>query len=182
MRELLARKWRPQDVRQITQITDALQDWATKIGTTLTPERKWSLPNACPNCGTSTVHRKDSANETVRQPALQITPAGCICGNCKYTWGVERFQILAAALQQDTDGKALGMTVAELIEKLTGYDPDALIVVEDSRYFHCITRFQVGCVPMEISDHTNKMGPLVQRFDVKRSKGQPVNVITLTHD
>lgn len=179
MRELLKRKWRPQDVHKIGQLTEALNYWAEKITTTLTPQRKWSLPNACPNCGKSLVRRVDSAGEVVRQPALQITQDGCACLSCKYVWGVERFQILAAALRQDQEKAVSGVTVGELIEKLSSLNPETLVVTDDTSCFHYITDYTVRRVRAEVVDPTNSMGPLLQRFHAK-SKGNPIDVVVLS--
>lgn len=95
---LQAHKWRPQDVRAITQITAALQAWVITIETLLNPQPKWTLPNPCPACGTTTIHRRDGAGEMVRQPALQIGPNGCTCQHCRYTWAPAYFTHLAAVL------------------------------------------------------------------------------------
>lgn len=180
MRELLKRKWRPQDVHKIDQLTEALNYWATKIVTTLTPERKWSLPNACPNCQKSMVRRVDSAGEVVRQPALQITTEGCICANCKYVWGVERFQILAAALRQDAEQKVMGVTVGELIEKLSKVAPDTLVVTTESTAFRYITEFTARTVQAAITSH-HAIGTIVQKFDDKWHKTEPVSIVVLSH-
>lgn len=100
------RKWRPQDVNGINQIVTCLEAWVKTIETTLDGQRIRFLYAAeskhlakCPACDTDIVRRKDSSGETVRQPALQIHPDGSThCIACRYTWGPERMQILAAAL------------------------------------------------------------------------------------
>jgi predicted RNA-binding Zn-ribbon protein involved in translation (DUF1610 family) len=179
MRELLRREWRPQDVRKIGQLTDALQEWADAIVNTLSPPRKWSVPNPCPNCGKAVVYRPDSGGQMNRQPALQFTTDGCTCANCKYVWGVERFQILAAALRQDQEKAVTGVTVGELIEKLSSMDPETLVVTDDTSCFHYITDYTVRRVQAEVVDPTNSLGPLLQRFHPK-SKGEPVEVVVLS--
>lgn len=98
LRHLEARSWRPQDTKQLEQMTDAIEAWAKEIDALLTPEPKWHLPNPCPACNTSTVYRRDSAGELVRQPALQIGPEGCTCQKCRYTWTPQYFAHLAAVL------------------------------------------------------------------------------------
>jgi hypothetical protein len=92
------RSWRPQDVRAIEQITGNIQAWCESIKALLNPEPKWSLPNSCPACDVAIVYRKNSAGETVRQPALQINGDGCVCQNCRHAWGPQLFQHLAAVL------------------------------------------------------------------------------------
>lgn len=179
MRELLKRQWRPQDVRHMTQISGSLHYWADKITTTLSPQRKWSMPNACPNCGKASVYRPDSGGEVVRQPALSFTAEGCQCANCKYVWGVERFQILAAALQQDSEKKVAGVTVGELIEKLSSLNPETLVVTDDTSCFHYLTDYSARLVRAEVVDRNNSMGPLLQRFHAK-SKGEPLEVVILS--
>lgn len=92
------RKWRPQDVRQIDQITRAVAEWAHSIDTLLDPPRRWTLPSPCPECKTATVYKRDAAGELIRQPALQISPTGCICARCKTHWPPEHFLLLASVL------------------------------------------------------------------------------------
>lgn len=72
LKALRNRPWRPQDTRQITQITNALKSWTTRITQLLNPEHIKHVSAPCPACGKQTVYRKDSAGELVRQPALQI--------------------------------------------------------------------------------------------------------------
>lgn len=101
-----AKRWRPQDVHRISQLTAALETWATQIETTLDGQHVRFLYAAeskhlakCPACDTDMVRRRDSSGEFVRQPALQLHPDGSThCVACRYTWGPERMQILAAAL------------------------------------------------------------------------------------
>lgn len=95
---LQQRKWRPQDVRQITQITQAVAEWAASIDALLDPPRKWTLPNPCPACNTAIVQRRDGAGENVRQPALHLDPTGCTCLRCKAHWPPEQFVFLSRVL------------------------------------------------------------------------------------
>ncbi|ALA48631.1 hypothetical protein POPTART_85 [Mycobacterium phage PopTart] len=97
--QLLERRpWRPQDTHGIEQISGRIEAWCESIKTMLNPPPKWSLPNPCPACDTAIVYRKNSAGETVRQPALQIGPSGCVCQNCHHEWGPQLFQHLANVL------------------------------------------------------------------------------------
>ncbi|MGB3707618.1 DUF7341 domain-containing protein [Gordonia sp. (in: high G+C Gram-positive bacteria)] len=92
--------WRPQDVPQLTERTQDLVWWCGQARALLDPPRRWTLPSPCPECAVTTVYRKDSAGEVVRQPALQITDDGCVCQHCREYWPPERFGILAEAIKQ----------------------------------------------------------------------------------
>lgn len=98
LQSLGARGWRPQDVRAVNQIAGNIEAWCESIKALLNPPPKWHLPNPCPACDVAIVHRKNSAGETVRQPALKIGPSGCICQNCNHEWGPQLFQHLANVL------------------------------------------------------------------------------------
>lgn len=98
LRHLQARKWRPQDTRLIEQYAAAIQAWALSITELMNPTPKWTLPNPCPACGKHVVYRKDSAGETVRQPALQLGPNGCHCHACHTVWAPDKFVFLARVL------------------------------------------------------------------------------------
>lgn len=179
MRELLQRPWRPQDCARINTLTKHLQAWAQKITATLFPQRKWTIPNPCPACGETTVYRPDAAGDPVRQPALQFTSEGCKCLACKYVWGVERFEILAAAIRYDLKDQVTGMTAAELIAKLSRVHPETLVVTTDSTAFRYITEFKARTVQARISNH-HSLGPMVQKWNGKIGKGEPVSVIVLS--
>ncbi|GFG74739.1 DUF7341 domain-containing protein [Mycobacterium botniense] len=98
LRAIQSRKWRPHDVADIHDKTGAIRKWAERITNMLTDTPVKHLPAACPACGKKTIYRHDSAGELVRQPALQITTAGCVCQHCRTTWGPERFLFLAKVL------------------------------------------------------------------------------------
>lgn len=181
LREIRKRAWKPQETVYVDKLAAALEEWIEEITDLLNPDPKWTIAAACPACGKRTIHRDDSAGERVRQPALQITAEGCICMACRYTWGVERFQLLAAALTYEQREGKVGMTVAELIAKLSKVDPDTIVVTDDSACFHYVTKFDVNKVPAEISDFDSPLGPYVQQRDNKRCKGKPVDVIVLSH-
>jgi len=92
---------RPQDCRQIDQISGIVTSWVTGQGgirRLLTEERRWTLPNPCPACGTAIAYRKDSGGATVRIPALQISPTGCACAACRTVWPPDKFEWLARVL------------------------------------------------------------------------------------
>lgn len=98
LRAMLAARYRPQDVRGLEQKTDAFRVWKRQIEELFNPPRKWHIAKPCPNCRTATVYRKDSAGETVRQPALSLGVDACECLACHYIWQPYRFHLLADAL------------------------------------------------------------------------------------
>lgn len=98
LRTILTKKYRPQDVRAVEQITNAAQSWTAAIDELLNPTPKWTLPSPCPACSRVVVYRRDSAGELVRKPALQLDSQGCTCQNCRHTWGPELFTHLARVL------------------------------------------------------------------------------------
>jgi hypothetical protein len=97
LRCLQARPWRPQDCRQISQITAACLEWAGKVDALLDPPRRWSLPSPCPACGTAIVYRRDG-DDMVRQAALQLAAHGCHCTKCHAVWAPDKFVFLARLL------------------------------------------------------------------------------------
>ena len=99
LRVIQARTWRPQDVRQIQQITKILHTWTIQIIGLLNPEGVKYISAPCPACGATTVYRKDSAGENVKAPALQIiTDRGCTCHACHAHWGPELYLHLCRVL------------------------------------------------------------------------------------
>lgn len=89
LRRIHTRKWRPQDCRQLADLTTIVTTWITDIRELLLPERKIPLPDPCPNCGATEAHHVDSAGERVRSPAalqIHVTAEICRCGACKTTW------------------------------------------------------------------------------------------------
>lgn len=95
------RTWRPQDVTHIEHLTDLINGWVTRIEELFDPPERRSLPNPCPACNTKVVYRRDSAGESVRQPALQIGVYGCECLHCHTVWGPDYFTHLARVLGYD---------------------------------------------------------------------------------
>jgi predicted RNA-binding Zn-ribbon protein involved in translation (DUF1610 family) len=102
LRGLQARKWRPQDVHGIDQISAACEAWAKDITALLNPVSVKHVAAACPACGTKTIHRRDSGGELVRQPALQIVALqGCTCLHCHTTWAPQYYLHLCRVLGFD---------------------------------------------------------------------------------
>lgn len=75
---LRQRRWRPQDCRNIDQISHACQSWAESIRSLLTPTPNWTLPAPCPACNATTAYRRDSAGACphCEPTGLRETPAG----------------------------------------------------------------------------------------------------------
>ncbi|WP_054812209.1 DUF7341 domain-containing protein [Nocardia arizonensis] len=95
---LAAHTWAPEDHEAITWCIDDLEHWAMAGKALLEPVRRWELVAPCPACGESTVHRPDASGEIVRQAALQITAAGCVCLSCHTEWAPTHYRLLAASL------------------------------------------------------------------------------------
>lgn len=103
LKHLRARAWRPQDCRQLEQITTACAAWATSIDELMNPKPKWTLPYPCPNCQTTHVYRRDSSGEMVRQYALALSPEGCQCTRCHAQWAPGQFMFLGRLLNTVPD-------------------------------------------------------------------------------
>lgn len=108
LRCILARGWRPQDVRNMGQITDAVTAWATSIEELLNPKPKWTLPYACPRCGVKTVYRRDSSGEMVRSATLQLSAEGCTCAKCRAHWQPGQFLFLGQLLGGEPPAGVVG--------------------------------------------------------------------------
>ena len=98
LHELEKQKLRPQDCSLLESMTERISGWVVQIHRLLYPEPQWTLPNCCPACNVAVVHRRNSAGEVVRQPALQIGANGCKCLSCHAEWGPALFQHLANVL------------------------------------------------------------------------------------
>jgi hypothetical protein len=91
--------WRPQDTGLVTDMTHIVDGWCESILHLLDPESVKHISAACPSCGRAFVHRKDSAGETVRTPALKVvTNQGCTCQACDATWAPDRYMFLCRLL------------------------------------------------------------------------------------
>lgn len=102
LRLIAARNFRPDDIAAIVKITNTLTTWTARINALLEPEHIKHVSAPCPACGATTIHRKDSAGEIVRQPALQIiTDQGCTCLRCRAHWAPEYYLHLSRVLGFD---------------------------------------------------------------------------------
>ena len=96
---LSAKTWRPQDTDHVTDIAKTVDGWCETIMHLLDPESVKHISAACPSCGRGFVYRKDSAGETVRQPALKVvTETGCTCQACNASWTPDRYMFLCKLL------------------------------------------------------------------------------------
>jgi hypothetical protein len=96
---LAGASWRPQDTGLVTDMTHIVDGWCESIIHLLDPESVKHISAACPSCGRAFVHRKDSAGETVRTPALKVvTNQGCTCQACDATWAPDRYMFLCRLL------------------------------------------------------------------------------------
>jgi hypothetical protein len=99
LNHMLRLKYRPQDVHGLDQKSEALVSWVKDINDLFDPPKVKHLSAPCPACGATTAHRKDSAGEVVRVPALQIiAEIGCTCQACRYTWSPEYYVHLCRVL------------------------------------------------------------------------------------
>jgi hypothetical protein len=95
---LVEHHWRPQDLDVITLHTKALLDWVSTADELINPTRRWTVAAACPECGVSTVYRRDNAGESVRTPALSLTAKRLECLSCRTYWGNELFEFVAGVI------------------------------------------------------------------------------------
>lgn len=98
LREIAARRWRPQDTRKIREMTEEIRSWSVAVRTLLDPPRVFTVAAPCPACGTRSVHRQ-VAGESVRTPALQLVAnTGCTCLACHTHWAPEKYLFLCRLL------------------------------------------------------------------------------------
>lgn len=95
------RPWRPQDCRQIGDLTQILADWVADIRGLIVREARLSLPDPCPECGQKTGHHVDSAGERVRGAALQVSVAGAECTACRAKWPPDQLTFLGRLLRYE---------------------------------------------------------------------------------
>jgi hypothetical protein len=99
---LSAKTWRPQDTDLVTEMARMVDMWCETILHLLDPESVKHITAACPSCGRSFVYRRDSAGESVRQPALKVvTNVGASCQHCDAHWAPDRYMFLCRLLGFD---------------------------------------------------------------------------------
>lgn len=96
---LVDRNWRPQDTEHVTSMARQIRSWCDSIVNLFDPEHRKYISAACPSCGKATVYKRDTAGETVRQPALVvITNIGATCQHCDAHWSPDRYLFLCRLL------------------------------------------------------------------------------------
>ncbi len=90
--------WRPDDVTVLNNATRIITKWIVKAENLLDGERRFTIAASCPACNESTIRKRDSAGEWVRQPALQVNAQGAHCVACQTYWAPEYFDLLASAI------------------------------------------------------------------------------------
>lgn len=96
---LVEQPWRPQDTDQVTGMARQIRSWCESIINLFDPEHRKYISAACPSCGKATVYKRDTAGETVRQPALVvITNIGATCQHCDAHWSPDRYLFLCRLL------------------------------------------------------------------------------------
>lgn len=96
---LAEKPWRPMDTDEVTSMARQVSSWCDSIVNLLDPEHRKFINAACPSCGKSTVYKRDTAGETVRQPALVvITQVGATCQHCEAHWSPDRYLFLCRLL------------------------------------------------------------------------------------
>lgn len=180
LRGVYANTWRPQDAPQLASWTTKIDYWVLRIKEQLNPPLMVFLDDPCPLCGKEWV-RRPVDGELVKQRALAIRgDDGALCGHCKTMWETPaRLLVLGQMIRAQRKGAPV-VTVAELIDKLSKADPDALVVTDDHDSFRYITDFDVMTVPAEVRERDHPLGPNIRQFDPKRSEGEPENVIVLS--
>lgn len=98
IQRIMARSYRPQDSHWLLTFAKALTQWRQQIGELLDPQPHWTVAAPCPNCDTTTIYRKDTGGDMVRQPALRLTRTRCECGHCHTKWAPEQYALLARVL------------------------------------------------------------------------------------
>lgn len=97
-----AATYRPQDTDKVTRWSNTAWSWVGHIKGLLDPQSVKHISAPCPACGRSTVYKRDSSGQVVRQPALQlVTAQGCTCLACKSYWSPDRYLFLCRLLGFD---------------------------------------------------------------------------------
>ena len=91
--------WRPQDTSLVNDIARRVDGWCESVIHLLDPESVKYIKGPCPSCNRETVYRRDSAGETVRQPALKLViSVGCSCQACDAYWAPDQYLFLCKLL------------------------------------------------------------------------------------
>lgn len=107
LRAVAAQRYRPEDTGQVTERATLIESWSAAIAALIDPGRVKTISAPCPACGADRVYR-DRYGEQVRQPALQLTTAGCTCGACNTTWPPDQYLFLCRLLGFDLPAGVIG--------------------------------------------------------------------------
>lgn len=98
LRALAAKRWRPQDAREVREAAEEIAAWVLSIRALIEPERVKHISAPCPACGRRWSYRQ-SAGELIRTPALAlVTESGCRCLECRAFWPPDRYLFLCKLL------------------------------------------------------------------------------------
>jgi hypothetical protein len=98
VRALLEFGWRPQDSRDLLDISAELAGYAKAIDDLFAPKPIY-LPNACPHCGHRHAYRYADDGQHVRTPALAVTAEhGAVCQSCHAVWPPDQLVFLGRIL------------------------------------------------------------------------------------
>lgn len=118
LRQLDARKWRPQDTALVARIASDIAAFIQAIDKLLEPPRIIYLANPCPECAKTETYRKPEAagEPPIRVAALQITyDATCdgdhkdthiqaSCNHCRTIWTKDQLGILGRRIGNKIEG------------------------------------------------------------------------------
>lgn len=98
--ELTRHAFGPADTAWLKKSGAVIKDVVEKGEVLLLGEevRRFDVVAPCPDCGTTTVYRKDSGGDRVRQTALQLTVRGCTCVACGTWWDRDHLNFLAEVI------------------------------------------------------------------------------------
>jgi hypothetical protein len=99
MQSLADHTWRPQDTDTVSGMSRTIDTWCDQITSLIDPTSIKHIAAPCPKCEKETVWRRDSAGDTVRQPALKlVTETGCTCQACGAHWEPQKYLFLCRLL------------------------------------------------------------------------------------
>lgn len=102
--ELAQRHWTVDETRQVTQLAQAIEEWADQIEALLNP-RSVQVRRACPACGERHVYRRNSYGDSVRTATLQIDAEGVRCLSCAAHWTYAQSEFLRRLLEAEDQKK-----------------------------------------------------------------------------
>lgn len=98
--ELVERHWTVDETRQVTQLAQAIEEWAGQIEALLNP-RSVQVRRACPACSARHIYRRNSYGDSVRTATLQIDADGVRCLACTASWTYQQAEFLQRLLEAE---------------------------------------------------------------------------------